>query len=98
MKCGLNGEDSAKLAGLNPVSNKFHSVNKSIGQIHCEQPIGMPGRFEHSASFGHISAEWLLAEHGQAMLERPLGLRRMERAGGRDNDPIEIHINKVVEV
>jgi hypothetical protein len=90
-------EHAAQPTGAHHVTDPLHGRREPVRKVDVEQPIGGPGRLDHAAGLLGVATEGLLAEDGQAALERGDRLVGVESAGRGDHDSVEVHREQLVQ-
>jgi hypothetical protein len=94
----LDGVHRADRAGRHALAQRERRGRAAVGHVDAEQPPGALGRRDHRPRLGGAAAERLLAEHGHAALQRGDRLLGVQRAGRRDDDPVEVGGEQLLEV
>ena len=94
----LDVEDSSDAARADHTPHDRGGLGPPVRQIHAEQPVGPAGRLDDAPDLGGGPAQRLLAEHGQAPVERRDALLRVQGAGRGDHHRIEVLRQQIVEL
>jgi hypothetical protein len=80
-----------------PLAQRPGRSGVAVGEIDSEQAIGAPRGAKDALGLGRSASQRLLAEDGEARLERGDGLVCVQRARGGDDDPVEGGLQQTVE-
>ena len=98
MEHQIDRMDMPQLAGLNALADRAHARRPPIGEIDAQQPVCSPRRIDHRRHFRATAAERLLAEDGNAPVQRPDGLFGVKRARRRDDDAVQRLLQQRVDI
>jgi hypothetical protein len=93
----VGGEWLPQRAGGNEAADRLHRRGVAVGEIHSKKPVGVARGVEHGLDFAGVAAERLLAEHGDARVQRFDTLFGVKRARSSNHHPARIEREHVLE-
>src|SRR3954467_10825610 len=97
MKNKIDGEDLAQLARMDERPNFLHRCGETVRQVDLEQTVRAPRRCNGGCNLDGIPAKRFLAKDGEPSFECYKRLRRMLRARGGNDDPIQVELEQFFE-